>query len=157
MATHQQIDNLIAAAKAAKAAGHIFPAMAACEAADESGWFTSELARIDHNLFGCKQHVHPIYGTVHIPTKEFINHEWITEDAAWVQYPDDAASFADRMNTLRDLSTTYPHYALALAAQDPEEYVKEVSRSWSTDQDRANKCIAIYRAHLADFERAIVV
>jgi len=147
MATQKQLEWLVAAAESAKAAGHIFPEMAACEAAVESSWGTSVLARSDHNLFGCKQHEHPVYGTVHIPTREFVDQRWITVDAAWVEYPDDAASFADRMKTLRALTTTYPHYLRALIADTPEEYVTEVSQSWSTDPHRAATCISIYHAH----------
>ena len=51
-------------AKAAAAqARHVFPEMAACEAALESGFGKSGLAREDNNLFGMKQHPHPVYGT----------------------------------------------------------------------------------------------
>lgn len=155
MASAEQVGWLVSAARAARAAGHIWPAMAACEAALESGWGESELAREDHNLFGCKQHLHPVYGTVHIPTREFVSNAWVTVDAAWVRYPDDAACFEDRMRTLRMLSTTYPNYAMALVADTAEEYVAEVSQTWSTDPERAEKCIAIYRAHQAELESAV--
>lgn len=154
MASSEQINWLVAEAKAAKTAGHIFPEMAACEAAVESAWGSSELARADHNLFGCKQHNHPIYGTVQIPTREFLNARWVTVDANWVKYPDDTASFADRMQTLRTLSLMYPSYVEALAAEDPFSYVTNVSRTWSTDPNRAEKCIEIYRAHKAELEAA---
>lgn len=147
MLTQEQEQGLTKAAMAAKAAGHIFPEMAACEAALESAWFTSKLAVEDNNLFGCKQHEHPVYGTVHIPTREFEDQRWVTADAAWVEYPDLSSCFADRMNTLRTLSGTYPHYGVALVCDTPEEYVTEVSRSWSTDPARATKCIEIYHAH----------
>lgn len=147
MATADQLNWLSCAAQGAKLAGHVWPEMAACEAAVESGWGSSELAKDDNNLFGCKQHAHPLYGTISIPTREFINQSWVTQDAEWVKYPDLQSCFADRMNTLRSLSTTYPHYALALAADTPEGYVAEVSRSWSTDPHRAVNCIAIYDAH----------
>ena len=145
--TWKQQDFIEAAARAAAAAGHIFPEMAACEAAVESAWGSSELAHNYHNLFGQKQQQHPVYSTVEIPTREFINAEWITEDAAWVVFPDWQSCFASRMNTLRNLSTTYPHYAMALMADAPEEYVTEVSKSWATDPNRAATCIAIFHAH----------
>jgi flagellum-specific peptidoglycan hydrolase FlgJ len=135
------------AEREAESAGHIYSAMAACEAALESGWGTSELARKNHNLFGMKQHAHPVYGTVQLPTDEFEDAKWKSETDGFVVYPDDASCFRDRMQTLRSLSTTYPHYALALAADTPEEYVTEVSRKWSTDPQRAAKCITIFHAH----------
>lgn len=143
--TAKQLEFAADTAKAAEAAGHIFPAMAAAEAALESAWGQSYLAVECNNLFGMKQHVHPVYGTVVVPTHEFVNAMWKEEKDSFVQYPDRAACFADRMKTLRDMSTTYPHYCMALIAGSPEEYVREVSQKWSTDPARAEKCIAIYQ------------
>jgi flagellum-specific peptidoglycan hydrolase FlgJ len=144
MDVHKQ-QFLTKAKQQAEAAAHIFPSMAACEAALESGYGVSGLAIADNNLFGMKQHQHPIYGTHVLPTKEFVNKEWIVVNANWIHYPDMAACFTDRMNTLRRLSTAYPHYAAALAAPDAVAFVTEVSRTWSTDPNRAAKVIAIYR------------
>jgi flagellum-specific peptidoglycan hydrolase FlgJ len=50
-----------ASAEAVKA-NHPFAKMAACEAALESSWGNSQLARDDFNLFGMKQHAHPVLG-----------------------------------------------------------------------------------------------
>jgi flagellum-specific peptidoglycan hydrolase FlgJ len=147
MATQGQLTFLAISAKAAKLAGHIWPGMAACEAALESTWGTSELALKAHNLFGAKQQVHPVYGSLDLPTREFLNHQWVTVDAEWCEYPDYATSFRERMNTLRRLAGSYPHYSAALAAATPEVYVSQVSLAWSTDPERAEKCIEIYRAH----------
>lgn len=134
--------------QAAKQSAHIFPGAAAAEAALESEWGLSELAVKDFNLFGQKQQVHPIYGTVHIPTKEFLNHHWVVVDAAWIVFPNWAASFGSRMDTLRRLASAYPHYDAALEATTPEVFVTEVSKSWSTDPDRAKKVLDIYHSHL---------
>lgn len=140
----QQKDFLYRAFQAAKAAGHIFPEMAACEAALESGYGHSQLATQDRNLFGMKQHLHPIYGTHVLPTREFLSDKWVTVNANWIVYPDWEMCFADRMATLRRLAPSFPHYAAALAAGSATTYVNEVSRSWSTDPERANKVLAIY-------------
>src|SRR6185369_1818553 len=109
--TEQQIEFLNKAAAAARQAGHVYPEMAACEAALESAWGKSGLAVTDNNLFGMKQHTHPAYGTHVLPTKEFVGVEkdtldgfadgWITTKANWVSYPNWAACFTDRMDTLR--------------------------------------------------------
>lgn len=155
MLTTEQQQFLESAARAAKAAGHIWPGMAACEAADESAWGTSDLARKDFNLFGQKQQNHPVYGTVEIPTREFLNHRWVVENAEWVVFPTLEACFSSRMDTLRRLMTTYPHYGMALAAAMPEVYVTEVSLSWSTNPKRATDCIAIYHAHLDILNQAV--
>jgi len=54
------------------------------------------------------------------------------------------------MSTLLRLSSAFPHYAAALNAKTAEEYVREVSRTWSTDPDRASKCLAIYKNFTGD-------
>jgi flagellum-specific peptidoglycan hydrolase FlgJ len=135
-----------AAAEAAKA-NHPFPVMAACEAALESNYGLSELAREARNLFGMKQHAHAVYGTMTLPTREFEAGEWKTVSANWVNYPDWRACFCDRLATLERLSNAFPHYAAALQAQDAQTYIAEVSKTWSTDPERANKVLAIYRAY----------
>lgn len=133
-----------ATAEAAKA-NHPFPPMAACEAALESGWGHSQLAREGNNLFGMKQHAHAVFGTMTLPTSEFLDGKWVTVPGAnWVKYPDLASCFADRLATLQRLSNAYPHYAAALKAEDAQTFVTEVSKTWSTDPNRAQKIIGIY-------------
>jgi flagellum-specific peptidoglycan hydrolase FlgJ len=135
-----------ATAEAVKA-NHPFPRMAACEAALESGFGVSMLAREGKNLFGMKQHAHPIYGTMTLPTREFQGGEWLTVNSGWVVYPDWRACFADRLATLERLSNAYPHYAAALRAPDAQSYIAEVSKTWSTDPDRAKKVLSIYQEY----------
>lgn len=135
---------LTTTAASARRAGHVFPEMAACEAALESGYGSSQLAREDFNLFGTKQHVHPVYGTASLPTKEFLHGDWVVVNALWVKYPSFDASFTDRMNTLRNMEHAYAHYFAALSANDPSIYIVEVSKSWATDPKRAQKVQAIY-------------
>ena len=145
------------AATEAVKANHPFAQMAACEAALESNWGNSELARDAFNLFGMKQHSHPIYGTMNLPTREWengpdghpIDGRWISVTAHWVKYPDWRSCFADRLATLERLSNAYPHYAAALKATDAKSYVTEVSKSWSTDPNRGLKVISIYDEYIA--------
>jgi flagellum-specific peptidoglycan hydrolase FlgJ len=136
-----------ATAEAVKA-NHPFPRMAACEAAIESNWGNSELARAGNNLFGMKQHAHAVYGTMNLPTREFLLGEWKQVLAAWVAYPDWRACFCDRLATLERLSNAFPHYAAALSAKDAQTYIAEVSKTWSTDPERGAKVLAIYQAYL---------
>ncbi len=139
------------ATQQAEQAGHIFPDMAACEAALESRYGTSQLAISANNLFGMKQHLTKradnTYDFVTMPTKEYIDGEWKIVAANFCKYPDQAACFTDRMNTLKYLAPHYPHYAAALLAKDAIEYVNAVSLSWSTDPRRAAKVIAICESH----------
>jgi len=133
----------------AEKVNHPFPAMAAAEAALESSWGNSQLAREANNLFGMKQHAHPICGTMNLPTKEFLDGRWLSCTSQWVDYPDWASCFADRLATLQRLSNAYPHYKAALDAQDAETYVRQVSMTWSTDPQRADKVLSIYRDYTA--------
>lgn len=145
-----QLNFLAAAASAATVASHPFPEMAACEAALESNYGNSALVREANNLFGMKQHAHPIYGTMNLPTHEFENGEWIQTVSQWVVYPDWASCFADRLATLQRLSNAFPHYKAALDAPDATTYITEVSKTWSTDPGRAEKVLSIYQEYLAN-------
>jgi flagellum-specific peptidoglycan hydrolase FlgJ len=136
------------ASEQAERAGCIFPTMQACEAALESAYGTSKLATQGRNLFGVKQHSTSIYETLDLPTREFLNGQWVTVMAHWVKYPTLAACFSDRTDTLHRLAPKLPHYASALAANDAETFVREVSKTWSTDPDRADKVLAIHKVYL---------
>jgi flagellum-specific peptidoglycan hydrolase FlgJ len=136
-----------ATAEAVKA-NHPFPQMAACEAALESSWGNSQLAREGNNLFGMKQHSHPVFGTMTLPTRECIDEKWIVCSANWVKYPDWRACFADRLATLERLSNVYPHYRAALDAKDARTYITEVSSTWSTDPLRGLKVLGIYQEYI---------
>ena len=142
--TQAQEDFIRRAWQEAMNAGHIWAEMAACEAALESGYGLSELAREANNLFGMKQHLHPEFGTCVLPTHEFLDGKWIACAANWVKYPDWKTCFEDRMSTLRRLAPKYPHYQAALDAKSGTGYIYEVSRTWSTDPERANKVLAIF-------------
>jgi flagellum-specific peptidoglycan hydrolase FlgJ len=152
--TDAQKQFLDRASAAAIQATHPFPRMAASEAALESGYGLSGLATSDNNLFGMKQHLHPLYGTVSLPTREFEKGEWLEISAEWVKYPDWQTCFFDRLATLVKLSNAYPHYAAALRAVDVDTYIREVSQTWSTDPNRASKCLAIYNAYLSTTSNA---
>ncbi len=128
---------------AARAANHVWPAMAACEAALESGWGMSQLARKANNFFGQKQSTVPVYTTLAMTTRECVAGRWQDCNALWVVFPSAQACFAARMDLLRRL----PRYAPALAAKTPEAYIRAISPQWATDPGRAGKCLSIYELH----------
>lgn len=140
---------------AAKVSGHIFPDYAACEAALESNWGRSELCVKGNNLFGSKlpsdRIIPKTWGAIVMPTKEFLHDKWVTIEAKFVAYPGWTNSFTDRMYTLNLLSSSYPHYANALKATSGQEFVEEVSKSWSTDPLRAKKVEEIHNVHKGVF------
>jgi flagellum-specific peptidoglycan hydrolase FlgJ len=147
MASPQQIAALKQVFAAAMDAAVLFPQAQACEAMVETSWLTSELGVKYNNLFGTKQHVHPVYGTVNMPTCEFLNKKWVTESDDFVVYPTLAACFDDRMKTLQMLANKYSHYAAALAASTPEEFLTQISMTWATSPTRSSDCISILHAH----------
>ena len=148
-----QEDFLHKAASAARAAGHIFPEYAACEAALESAWGQSRLAIRANNLFGQKQSrsAPPTVQTISLPTREYLHGTWVTVNANWVSFPDWGACFQARMGLLELASKRYPQYAAALTATTGQEFIQRVSQTWSTDPDRASKVLRIYAAHQASF------
>jgi flagellum-specific peptidoglycan hydrolase FlgJ len=152
MPTTPQDTFLRQAASAARAAGHIFPDYAAAEAALESNWGQSRLAREANNLFGQKASSREQgSNTLALPTQEFLNGRWITITAHWARFTDQATCFRARMALLQRLQHSYPAYARALGAATGEAFVQEVSRAWSTDPHRADKVLAIHRRHSASF------
>ncbi len=152
MAQLQQ-EFLKKAYESARSAGHIFPEVAACEAALESAWGQSKLAREANNLFGQKQSHPPLAGTgtLTLPTQEFLHNRWVNVEANWVRFAGWEDCFRARMALLKRLSRAYPHYAAALAAQSGEEFAAQVSKSWSTDPERAAKVLAVHAQHRASF------
>lgn len=149
-------DFITRCAVAARMVGHPWPEMAGCEAALESRkpgsvpFALSQLAADDNNLFGMKIHRHNDYGQVALPTKEFLSGQWTVVTGLFEKYPTLEDCFNDRLATLLRLRSIYPHYKNALDASDPVTYVTEVSKTWSTDPARADKCILIYREYKAD-------
>jgi flagellum-specific peptidoglycan hydrolase FlgJ len=142
------------AAAAARTAGHLFPEYAACEAALESGWGQSRLATQGNNLFGQKQAHPPLPGTqtLSLPTHEFLHGEWVAVQASWVQFQNWEFCFTERMALLRSLAKGYPNYGAALAATTGEQFIALVSRTWSTDPDRAGKVLDVYHHHRQAFD-----
>lgn len=148
-----QTEFLLRATAAARSAGHLFPDYAACEAALESGWGFSRLATEANNLFGQKQAHPPLHGTetFMLSTREFLHGAWVAVQAAWVKFPDWESCFRERVALLRSLAAAWPNYEAALRATTGEQFITEVSRTWSTDPARAGKVLAIYDGHRGAF------
>jgi flagellum-specific peptidoglycan hydrolase FlgJ len=154
MATPAQLDTLRMLVQEARASSHIWPEMAACEACLETAWLTSELGKDYKNLFGQKCPIvdgvaAPPSGVlkVSMPTQEWETGEYVSVRACFLWFLSFADSFSHRMALLEGAADKYPAYAAALHASTPLEYVLSVSRTWSTDPERAQKCIAIYNSH----------
>jgi flagellum-specific peptidoglycan hydrolase FlgJ len=157
MATAQQLESLRLIYAEAQKSGHIFPAMAACEAMVETSWMKDPFVSEYHNLFEEKWYRGCAYPRASRETWEEINGQRVKQTAVFVWYPSFAESFADRMHTLHRLAGTFPEYAAALASMTPEDFVTNVSKRWSTSSTRAQTCIEIYHAHSDIFEPPVSV
>ncbi|MGH9542647.1 MAG: glucosaminidase domain-containing protein, partial [Terriglobales bacterium] len=154
--THMTHPEFIVAAYAqAQASGHIWPAFAACEAAEESAFGESQLAIRANNLFGLKagRFTHDL-PTIAMPTHEWVDGRLIPTTAIWPRFDSWAQAFDVRMEVLRGLAPEFEHYAAALAATDGPTYVREVSKTWSTDPNRAANVLAIHSEFAGCFVEA---
>lgn len=149
-------DFFARAVPSAIAGGHIWPGYAVCEAALESAWGESELARRANNLFGQKQgQCTRSLPTIELPTKEWQNGALVPTTAVWPIFPDWATSFSERMDVLYTLADSIAAYASALAQLDGAHFVIEVSRAWSTDPRRAANVLIIHADHAPLIERLL--
>jgi len=132
-----------AAVASAKAAG-VPASITIAQAALESAWGESGLAKTGNNLFGIKADSLWRGQTLTLNTKEFIKGQWVVVPALWRKYPswqasiDDHAAFLKRNPRYKAcfLCTTAPAFARALA-----------QAGYATDPEYANKLIAVMAKH----------
>ncbi len=114
------------------------------QAALESAWGESGLARAGNNLFGIKADSRWRGETLTLNTREFIKGQWLVAPAKWRKYPNWQVSIDDHAAFLKlnprykacFLCTTAPAFAQALAQV-----------GYATDPDYANKLIALISKH----------
>ena len=114
------------------------------QAALESAWGESGLAKAGNNLFGIKADSLWRGQTLTMNTKEFIKGQWVVVPALWRKYPSWQASMEDHAAFLRRnprykacfLCTTAPAFAKAL-----------VQAGYATDPEYANKLIVLMDKH----------
>jgi flagellum-specific peptidoglycan hydrolase FlgJ len=139
-----QVQFLKSAKQSAIEAYHIYPGAAAAEAALESAWGTSELAK-SNNLFGLKNPIGWKGPVVSIPTREFISGHWVDDvPAVWPVFPDWAACMRERMYILK----TRPAYFPTIDSKTAEDYITLVSKVWATDPERGHVVTQIYHSRL---------
>lgn len=114
------------------------------QAALESAWGESGLAKAGNNLFGIKADSRWRGQTITFNTREFIRNQWVVVPAKWRKYASWQASIDDHAAFLKlnprykacFLCTTAPAFAQALA-----------HAGYATDPDYANKLIALMNRH----------
>ena len=147
----QEFVALIGPAAQASAANTGVPAcFTVAQAALESGWGTSSLARDGKNLFGVKADLAWHGDVMYINTREYLNDAWTTVAARWRKYADWQDCMDDHAAFLRQNR----RYAPCFACTTGDEFAKAVAEAgYATDPDYAAKLISIIEQHqLADLD-----
>ena len=139
------LSSATAAARRCSAWSGLPPGITVAQAALESAWGHSQLARDAHNYFGIKAHgAHPF---ITLPTSEVVRGQSIRTAARFARYTSMDEGFADRDR----LICTSSRYAEACAcAHDPEAFARALAVPWATDPHYADKLLALWREHQFD-------
>ena len=131
------------AVASAKATG-VLASISIAQAALESAWGESGLAKTGNNLFGIKADSLWRGPTLTINTKEFIKGQWVVVPALWRKYPSWQASMDDHAAFLR----RNPRYKACFLCTTAPAFAKElVQAGYATDPEYANKLIALMDKH----------
>jgi len=141
----QDFIGLIGPAAQASAKKTCVPAsFTVAEAALESGWGTSRLAREGRNLFGVKADPSWHGEVLALNTREFLHGTWVMVPARWRKYADWQGCMDDHAAFLHQNR----RYALCFECTTGEAFARAVSRAgYATDPDYAAKLIAIIGQH----------
>ena len=145
---HRALD---AARRARREGALIVPEIAAAQAALESAYGRSRLARQANNLFGIKAGWSWRGEVLELPTREFDPEQgWLETVARWRKYPDWAACFADYGAIIARLPW-FADAADAARRNDARGFLRGLlarpgEPGWATDPDYEDKVLAIAEA-----------
>ncbi len=145
MTKEEFIAAATAAAQASSATSGFPPGVAVAQAALESAWGNSELARVANNYFGIK--ARPGREAIELPTFEYVDGAPARVPAKFAKYASTAECFADRDRMITLLSAYREARAVA---GDPEAFTRALARHWATDPHYAEKLLYVYRVHGLD-------
>jgi flagellum-specific peptidoglycan hydrolase FlgJ len=112
------------------------------QAIEESAWGQSSLAARYHNLFGVKG-AGPA-GSVSLPTQEYENGSWVTVDAQFAVYRNDAESIAGHAELLAGSG----YYARAMADRAyPDAFANDLTGVYATDPRYGANLIALMKLY----------
>lgn len=142
------VDFIRAIGPAAQESAHLagIPAsFTIAQAALESAWGESQLARQAFNLFGVKADRAWKGNVLYMPTKEFLQGRWVTVTAAWRKYPDWLAAINDHARFF----AVNPRYRLAMTGKRTgEDFARQIAAAgYATDPRYADKLCRIIRRH----------
>jgi flagellum-specific peptidoglycan hydrolase FlgJ len=112
------------------------------QAIEESAWGQSSLAARYHNLFGIKG-TGPA-GSVTLPTREYDGGSWVTIDAQFAVYRNDAESIAGHA----ELLATSGYYTRAMADRaHPDAFANDLTGVYATDPDYGANLIGLMKLY----------
>ncbi len=114
------------------------------QAALESAWGESSLAKAGNNLFGIKADSLWRGQTLTLNTKEFIKGQWVVVPALWRKYPSWQASIDDHAAFLK----RNPRYKACFACTSAPAFAKALAQAgYATDPTYADKVIGLIKQH----------
>ena len=143
MTPEEFIDSVASAAVQSMQATRIPASFVIAEGALESGWGSSDLYLRGKNIFGVK--VYPGWDgdILQLPTKEYIDGQFVTVSAKWCLYPDYLSCIADHAKFLQG-----PRYEHCFAFKTGTDFAIAVQHAgYATDPNYAEKITSIIRQH----------
>ena len=114
------------------------------QAALESGWGESGLARKGRNLFGVKADASWKGDILTMQTKEFLNGSWVVVTARWRKYSNWQRALDDHAAFLKNNK----RYAECFQCQSGVDFAQAVAKAgYATDPRYAYKLISIIEKH----------
>jgi flagellum-specific peptidoglycan hydrolase FlgJ len=133
-----------AAARSSSAASGLPAGVTVAQAALESAWGNSQLARDGQNYFGIKFRPGLDADYIELPTVEVIAGTHRTVLARFAKFP----SMEDCFRARDHIILAAPCYAAArAAAHNPQQFIAALAMHWATDPEYAAKLLAVYRSH----------
>ena len=117
------------------------------QAALESAWGESGLARVGNNLFGIKADSRWRGETLTLNTREFIKGQWIVVPAKWRKYGSWQASIEDHAAFLKG----NPRYQPCFLCQTTEAFARALLKAgYATDPSYADKLAGLIGQYKLD-------
>lgn len=138
------IDLIGPAAQASMQATGVPASFTVAEAALESGWGESQLARDGKNLFGVKADPSWQGDVLSLNTRKFLHGTWVMVPARWRKYSD----WQDCMDDHAAFLHQNRRYADCFACTSGDAFATAVAQAgYATDPDYAAKLTSIIHAH----------
>ena len=138
------IDLIGPAARASAKVTGVPASFTVAQAALESGWGESSLARDGKNLFGVKADPGWHGDVLTLNTREFLHGTWVMVPALWRKY----ANWQDCMDDHAAFLHQNRRYASCFACTNGDAFARAVAQAgYATDPDYAAKLVSIIDAH----------